>query len=176
MQKKVLGYTIAVFIILGFLVFIASTQVLGVPLWWISRNFLPFSVAPLESRFDVTINPEAPINIGDDVLVTVLNASDKMPVEGAKVSLSKDGELIHDYYTNASGEVLVEYVGEVTIIEVSKTDFKTVLEAIPHAPDKWVRDQYTAMIIGVVSAVVGSVTTYVLQSKKTLKPSARHNR
>ena len=176
MRKKVLGYIIAVFVIIGFIAFIASTQVLGIPLWWIFRNFAPLSTVPLESRFDVTINPEAPINIGDDVLVTVLNASDKMPVEGVKVSLQKDGEHIYDYYTNTSGKVIVEYVGEVTIIEVSKTDFKTVLEAIPHAPDKWVRDQYTAMIIGVVSAVVGSVTTYVLQSKKTLKPSARHNR
>lgn len=169
MHRRVLGYTIAVLLILGFLVFIASTQVLGVPLWWIFRNFVPFSVTPLESRFDVTINPEAPINIGDDVLVTVLNASDKMPVEDAMISLQKDGNHIHDYYTNASGEALIEYVGEVTIIEVSKTDFKTVLEAIPHAPDKWVRDQYTAMIIGVVSAVVGSVTTYLLQSNKNTK-------
>jgi hypothetical protein len=166
MRKKVLGYIIAIFVIIGFLAFIASTQVLGVPLWWIFRNSVPFSVTPLESRFDVTINPEAPINIGDDVLVTVLNASDKMPVEEAKVSLQKDGEHIYDYYTNASGKVIVEYVGEVTIIEVSKTDFKTVLEAIPHAPDKWVRDQYTSMGIGIISAVIGSLTTYVLQSKR----------
>jgi len=165
MRKKVLGYIIAVFVIVGFVAFIASTQALGIPLWWIFRNFA-LSTVPLESRFDVTINPEAPINIGDDILVTVLNASDRMPVEGAKVSLQKDGGHIYDYYTNASGKVIMEYVGEVTIIEVSKTYFKTVVEAIPHAPDRWVRDQYISMGIGIVSAAIGSVTTYVLQSKR----------
>lgn len=166
MDKKILGYTVAVFIIVGFLVFVASTQVLGIPLWWVFRNLVPLSTVQPESRFDITINPEAPTNIGDSILITVLNASDQMPVEGAKVSLRKDGDHIHDYYTNVSGQVRVEYVGEVTVIEVSKTDFKTSLEAIPHAPARWVRDQTTSMIIGVISAVAGSVTTYILQNKR----------
>lgn len=166
MDKRIIGYTLAIFVIVGFLVFVASTQVWGIPLWWVFRNLVPLSGVQLESRFDITINPEAPMNIGDSVLVTVLNASDQMPVEGAKVSLRKDGDHILDYYTNASGQVRVEYVGEVTVIEVSKTDFKTGLEAIPHAPAKWVRDQNTSMVIGIVSAVVGSVTTYILQSKR----------
>jgi len=146
--------------------FVAFTQVLGIPLWWVFRNIALLSTVQPESRFDMTINPEAPTNIGDSVLITVLNASDQMPVEGAKVSLKKDGDYIFDYYTNASGQVLVEYVGEITVIEVSKTDFKTVLEAIPHAPAKWVRDQSTSMVIGIVSAVAGSVTTYILQNKR----------
>lgn len=166
MDKKIIGYTLAIFVIVRFLVFMASTQVLGIPLWWVTRNFVPLSIVPLESTFDITVNPEAPTTIGDSVLVTVLNASDKMPVEGAKVSIRKNGDHIHDYYTNASGQALVEYVGEVTIIEVSKTDFETVLEAIPHAPAKWVRDQYTSMVVGIISGVAPSVITYLLQNKR----------
>lgn len=166
MDKKIIGYTLAIFVIVGFIVFMASTQVLGIPLWWVTRNFIPLSIVPLESTFDITVNPEAPTKIGDSVLVTVLNASDKMPVEGAKVSIRKNGDHIHDYYTNASGQALVEYVGEVTIIEVSKTDFETVLEAIPHAPAKWVRDQYTSMVVGIISGVAPSVITYLLQNKR----------
>lgn len=166
MDKRIIGYTLTILVIVGFLVFVASTQVFGIPLWWVFRNLVPLSSVQLESRFDITINPEAPMNIGDSVLVTVLNASDQMPVEGAKVSLRKDGEHIFDYYTNASGQSLAEYVGEVTIIEVSKTDFETVLEAIPHAPANWVRDQYTSIVAGIIGGVVTSVTTYMLQSKR----------
>lgn len=165
MNRKIIGYSLAVFFVVGFFVFMASTQVLGIPLWWVLRG-VPLSTVPLESRFNITINPEAPTNIGDSVLVTVLNASDQMSVEGAKVSLRKNGDHIHDYYTNASGQVLVEYVGEVTIIEVSKTDFKTVIEAIPHAPAKWVGDQNNSIVGAIVSGVVGSVTMYILQSKR----------
>lgn len=165
MNRKIIGYSLAVFFVVGFFVFMASTQVLGIPLWWVLRG-VPLSTVPLESRFNITINPETPTNIGDSVLVTVLNASDQMPVEGAKVSLRKDGDHIFDYYTNVSGQVLVEYVGEITIIEVSKTDFKTVLEAIPHAPARWVRDQYTSMVVGIISGVATSVTTYLLQNKR----------
>ena len=166
MDKKIIGYTLAIFVIVGLIVFMASTQVLGIPLWWVTRNFVPLSIVPLESTFDITVNPEAPTTIGDSVLVTVLNASDKMPVEGGKVSIRKNGDHIHDYYTNASGQALVEYVGEVTIIKVGKTDFETVLEAIPHAPARWVGDQNTAMAIGIGSAVAGSVTSYMLQTKR----------
>jgi len=166
MNRKIIGYSLAVFLVVGFFVFMASTQVLGIPLWWLSQNFVPLSIVPLESRFDITVNPEAPTNIGDSVLVTVLNASDQMPVEGAKVSIRKNGDHIHDYYTNASGQALVEYVGEVTIIKVSKTDFETVLEAIPHAPAKWVRDQNNSIVGAIISGVIASVTTYTLQSKR----------
>lgn len=166
MKRKTVGYIVAVLILIGFFAFLASTQVLGIPLWWVFRGLVPLSIVELEFRFNISINPEAPRNIGESVLVTVLNASNQMPVEGAKVSLRKNGDHIHDYYTNATGQTLVEYVGEVTIIEVSKTGFKTVIEAIPNAPAKWVRDQNISLGIGVISAIVGSITTYILQNKR----------
>ena len=144
-NKKTLGYAIAAFLIIWFVLYIVSTQILGIPLWWISRRMVPFSLLPEPiSRFNVTITPVAPTTIGEKVLVIVLNASDQAPVEGAMISLGKNGDHIHDYYTNANGQAEVEYVGEVTIIQVNKTDFKTVLEAIPEAPAKWVRDQNIA--------------------------------
>jgi len=122
MNKKTLAYPLFSLVVVGFLVFIASTQILGLPLWWVFRNLVPLSGIPSpESEFDVTVNPEAPMNIGDGVMVTVRNASDKMPVENAKISVNKNGDHIHDYYTNSSGQTLIEYVGEVTVIKVSKT-------------------------------------------------------
>lgn len=166
MNGKTIGYCLGVSLVLGFCVFLASTQILGIPWWWVSRGLFPLETMPLESTFVVTFDPKAPSEIGDSVLVKVVNASSKLPVEGVTVSLRKNGDNIHDYYTNASGEAVVEYVGDVTIIEISKTDFKTVLEAIPRSPAIWVRDQYGALLIGVTSAVIGSVTTYMLQTKQ----------
>ncbi|MCK4222871.1 hypothetical protein KAX01_01115, partial [Candidatus Bathyarchaeota archaeon] len=104
MNKDLLKYVVGPFIIVWLLAFIVSTQILGIPLWWVTRGIVPLSGVQLYSRFEVSITPEAPRNIGDNVLVTVLNVSDKMPVEGAKVSLGKNGDHIHDYYTNASGQ------------------------------------------------------------------------
>ena len=164
-NKKNLVYTAATFFIVCFLAFIISTQILGVPLWWVLRKLALFSIFQPESRFEIIINT-TPTDIGDEVLVTVLNATNHMPVQGAKVSLRKDGIYIHDYYTNASGQVLVEYLGEVTIIEVSKTGFKTKVEAIPPNPPKWVRNLIISVVTGVVSAVVGSVTMYRLQERR----------
>lgn len=158
--------TLATFFIVCFLLaFIISMQILGVPLWWVFRNLKPLSVVQLESRFEVLIN-KTPTNIGDKVLVTVLNATSHMPVQGAKVSLRKDGVYIYDYYTNASGQVLVEYLGEVTIIEVNKTGFETALEAIPPNPPKWVRNSIISIVTGIISAVVGSVMMYTLQERR----------
>jgi len=128
-------------------------------------NLVPLSIVQPESRFEILINT-TPTNVGDEVLVTVLNATNHMPVQGAEVSLRKDGAYIYDYYTNASGQVLVEYVGEVTIIEVSKTGFKTALEAISPNPPKWVRDLNISTVGGVISAVVRSVTMYTLQERR----------
>lgn len=165
MQRKTIGTFLLIFLSVSFVIFVITTLILGIPLWWVFRLF-PLSSTSLEFKFDVAINPEAPTSIGESVLVTILNASNQIPVEGAKVSLRKDGTHIFDYYTDANGQVLVEYVGEVTIIEISKTDFETVLEAIPHAPAKWVRDQYTSIVAGIISGVVASVATYMLQNKR----------
>lgn len=167
MNKKTLIFPFFTSIGIWFLVFIASTQILGIPLWWVGRNLVPLSGIPYpESKFDVTINPEAPMTIGDSVMVIVRNASDKMPVENAKISVNKDGDHIHDYYSNSSGQARITYVGEVTVIKVSKTDFKTLVEAIPHSPAKWVRDEYWSMGIGIISGIVGSVSTYMLQKRR----------
>jgi hypothetical protein len=166
MERKMLGYLVIVFVVVGFITFVISTQISGVPLWWVFRGLVPLSVVETESRFKLIVSPETPMEAGDDVLVTVRNASDQMPVEGAKVSLLKNGDHIHDYYTNASGQVIVEYVGEVTIIEISKTGFKTMLEAIPQSPIKWVIDHYISIGIGAISGFASAITTHIFRSRK----------
>ncbi len=165
LNKKTLEVTFSTLIVVVF-VFLVSTQIFGIPLWWVFRGMVPLSIIQFESKFDVTINPEAPMNIGDKVTVTVRNASNNAPVANAKVSVKKDGTYIFDYYTDSNGQTDIEYVGEVTVIEVSKQGFKTLMEAIPHAPDKWVREQNYSIASGVIGGISGSVMTYLLPQKR----------
>ncbi len=164
---------IGVFLGLWFIIFIVTTQIFGIPLWWVFRGVVPLSGVPMESEFNILISPDAPKNIGDSVLVIVFNASDQMPVEGAKVSLRKDGTHIFDYYTNIDGQTTIEYVGEVTIIEVSKSDFKSSLEAIPDSPEPWVSGMLIAMLVAIVGGVAVSLTTYMLPIKRDAKTDKR---
>jgi hypothetical protein len=167
MDKKPVGISILSLVLVSFLVFIVVTQILGIPFWWLFRGIFPSSIIPLNSKFDVSVKPEAPINIGDSLVVTVKNVTDQMPVENAQVSVKKDGDLIANYYTDSKGQTTAEYVGEVTIIEVSKDGFDSDIQAIPHAPDKWVRDQYWSIISGIITGVVVSFITYRFQNKPT---------
>ena len=160
---------IGIFVGLWFIVFIVATQILGIPLWLVFRGVTTLSMVPTESKFNILITPEVPNKIGDSLLVTVLNVSDQMPVEGAKVSLRKDGTRIFDYYTNINGQTTIEYVGEVTIIEVSKSDFKSSLEAIPDSPEPWVSGMLIAMLVAIVGGVAVSLTTYMLPIKRDAK-------
>ena len=164
---------IGVFLGLWIIVFIVTTQIFGIPLWWVFRGLTTMSIAPIETEFNILITPEAPTNIGDSVLVTILNASDQMPVEGAKLSLRKDGTHLFDYYTNIDGQTTIEYVGEVTIIAVSKSDFKTSIEAIPDAPEPWVRNMFISMLVSIVINVVGGLTVYMLTIKRDTNSDKR---
>ncbi len=158
--------TIIVFLTLLILIFVITTQLLGVPFWWIFSGLKTLSIdPPPESEFSISFTPKTPETIGDEVLVTVCNSSDKIPVKNAKVLLQKDGAHIFDYYTDIDGQTIVEYVGDVSIIQVSKSNFTTVLQAIPNAPEKWVNSSIISLLIAVVGAIVGSLTTYLLENK-----------
>lgn len=165
MDKKRLVTVLTVFLLVSIAMFFIVTQVFGVPLWWIIRNIFPLSsVQP--SKLLVTITPQTPSRIGDTVTVTVVNSSSRLPVEGAKVSLMKDGRHIFDYYTDSKGQAFVEYLGEVTCVKVSMTGFDSIIEAIPNAPSRWVRDTYGSLGIAVVGGFVSGLTTYMFQKGK----------
>lgn len=167
MDQKSVSTSILSFVLVFSLVFIVVTQLLGIPFWWLFAGVELSGIAPLNSKFDVTVNPESPFNIGDSVLVTVKNVTDQMPVENAQVSIKRDADLIMSYHTDNNGQTTVEYVGEVTIIEVSKDGFDSQIQALPHAPDKWVIDRYWSIISGIISGVAVFFITYRFQNKST---------
>lgn len=65
--------------------------------------------------------------------------------------LIKDGTNIFEYFTDSNGKAEIEYLDEVTIIEISKIGYSTDIEAIPHAPSEWVRGTYISLIIGIIT-------------------------
>ncbi len=171
-NTKILSILFSSFIIVGFTAFLISTQILRIPLWWVFRGVVPLSAVQLESNFDVTISPETPAVIGESIMVTVRNDSDSMPVENAKVAVKKNGDLVFEYLTNSSGHTQVEYVGEVTVIEVSKSGFNPTIEAIPNAPAKWVRDRNSSIISGLLSGLVGSIASYLFKKRNEVRLNA----
>ena len=176
MDKRRIEISITSFVLVFFLVFIVMTQILGIPFWWLFKGIFPLSGLALNSKFDVTVNPEAPVNIGDNVLVTVKNVTDQNPVENAQVSVKRDADVIKSYYTDNNGQATVEYVGEVTIIEISKDGFDSDIQALPHAPDKWVRDRYWSILSGIISCIIADVTVFFILYRFHNKPTRRKQR
>ena len=117
------------------------------------------------SQFDVSVNPEAPINIGDKVTVLVIDTTTKLFVYNATISVYRDSGFTSDYYTDSNGKVTITYVGEVTVIKVNKDGYALSVQAIPQVPDKYVRDQNNAIIGGLISGIPSSILTVVLQQR-----------
>jgi len=165
LDKKIPAFDLMALLGVCLIIFILSTQILGVPLWWVFRGIVRLSIIRIEDEFKLTVSPES-ASVGDSVLVTVRNATDNSLVENAKISLYKNGDHIYDYYTDSRGQVEVEYVGEVTIIEVSKTGFKTEMQAIPESPTSWMNRELWSFISAVISGSVVAVFTHILQRRR----------
>ena len=165
MKKKSLATLLGIFVLVFFVIFISVTQILAVPLWWIF-GFMSLSTVELPKLL-VKVSPEAPLNIGEKITVTVTNSSSQLPVEDAEVSIMKDGTNITVIHTDSRGQAVCDYLGEVTIIVVQKTGFDSSYPIpIPKIPDTWVR----SLLISVGSAIVGGLITvfgtYMLRERK----------
>jgi len=133
-------------------VFIAATTAQGVPINWLQRQ-IPLNLA--QGRLSVSVSPEVPITKGQAVTVTVTNAQTLQPVEGASVSISKDGSHLVDLVTDANGRAQFEYPGETTIILISKgPDFATQMEVLPKVPDEWLRAIPISLFVAVVADII----------------------
>jgi len=166
MKKKNLATLLGVFILVFFVIFISVTQILAVPLWWIFGFMKPLSIVELPKLL-VKVSPEAPLNIGEKITVTVTNSSSQLPVEDDEVSIMKDGTNITVIHTDSRGQAVCDYLGEVTIIVVQKTGFDSSYPIpIPKMPDAWVR----SLLISVGSAIIGGLITvfgtYMLRERK----------
>lgn len=152
----------AEFFAISFIIFLAVSQVLGVPLWWIFGNVNELSSVRTQWDFQVSVNPETPLVIGDNIEVTVKNMTDRLPVDNAEVTVRKDGASLISLQTDSKGQVSFEYPGEPTIITVEKEAFKNSMKVIPKLPDAWVRD---LSVSGIIGPLIGAVITYRLAKR-----------
>lgn len=164
MQKKNLVTFLLVFLLVSFVVFVGITQIVRIPLWWIF-GFFPMSIVTTP-RLMVTVSPETPLSIGEMITVTVTNSSSQLPVEGAEVSVMKDGMEL-TLYTDSKGQAFFEYFGEVTVVMAQKTGIDSSRPvAIPKTPDIWVRNTFMSLGIAVVGGFVSGFSTYILQQRR----------
>jgi len=164
MEKKRPLTILSVALLVSFTISIVATQVYGVPLWWIFGGF-KLSTVQLP-KLVAKVSPETPLSIGEKITVTVTNSSSQLPVEGAEVSVIKDGMNIA-LHTDSNGQTIFEYFGEVSVVSAHKNGIDPSDPiAIPKMPDKWVRDTFGSLAIGVISGVVSGGTAYMLQRRK----------
>jgi hypothetical protein len=176
MKQMKIAVPAITFILVFFVVTIMVAQMLGVPLWWLFRGLVPSSVIGPNDTLNVVVNPEVPSVISQTVTVTVTNASDKIPVIDATVSVYKDSGFICDFYTDNKGESIISYLGPVTIIKVSKDGYQSSMEAIPNSPDEYVQNQNNAIIGGLISGIPSVILTIFLQKKLAAQKPTRKKR
>jgi len=132
-------------------VFMVAATAQGVPINWLQRQ-IPLNLA--QARLSVSVSPEVPITKGQTITITVANAQTLQPVEGASVSISKDGAHLIDLMTDTNGRAQFEYPGETTIVLISKSDFATQMEVLPKVPDEWLRAIPISLIVAVVADII----------------------
>jgi len=166
-MRKNLLIVVSVSLLVFFLLFVSVTQILGVPFWWIFGSLKPFSVSPPPPELQVAVSPETPMNIGEIIIVTVTNSSDKLPVEDAEISVMKDGISV-TLFTDANGQASFEYFGEVTVITAKKTGIESSTPvSIPKLPEAWIRSTIVSLASGIAGGFVSGIIPYLLQKKKT---------
>lgn len=174
-EKKTLGIMLSVIIIISFAVFLGVTQVIGVPLWWIFSGVVELSgVGP--PRLLIEVSPESPMNIGDKITATVTNSSSKLPVENAEVDVIHDS-MNFKYYTDSNGQVVFEYLGEVTVAQAQMNGIgSSQYVALPKVPDVWVRGIYGAIGGAVASGFFGALFMFLFQKRQSKTTKIRSPR
>lgn len=168
-KKYRIGYRILIF----FVVFIIMLQLLGVPLGWFFGNMIPLSAISIDRNMDVEITWGTPLILWQDVEVLVIDSENRFPIQGAKVTISKDGSKITDLSTDESGFASFEYPGETTIVEVKKEGYRRVMKVVPHVPLEWHIDVVIAIIGGVVANFITRPLFALFKRKKKRKYKKR---
>jgi hypothetical protein len=151
------GSIVLLALIVGAAVFLAYVEIQAVPLAWILHS-IPI-LSGVQMQFSVTVSPQRPALLGEEILVTVLDKQSLEPVANATISISLNGSHLMDLYTDEKGQASFEYPGEATIIVVRKDSalYSPEMVIIPKVPDKWVRDTLIATALGIISGIVVSV-------------------
>lgn len=104
--------------------------------------------------------------LGDSVRVVVVDSQTFEPVQGASVTVSKDGSHVYDLQTDENGTTSFAYPGEATIVVISKLTYVTETRVIPRIPDSWVRGEVNAWIAGTVTAIVAALVVALITRER----------
>lgn len=168
-QKR--GQTLSIGIIIGVcagaLVYAIVGYSLGVPLrvLFAPPHLLQINALPL----DITIVPPTPNQVGQQITVLVKDGNNSMPIAGAQVTVTKDGNVPPlRVVTDANGRVEVTYLGVFTYITVEKDGYNSKQAVIPQGPDEWEQERRLAGVswgITIVSSVGGAFLTNWLKKR-----------
>jgi hypothetical protein len=100
--------------------------------------------------------------LGERVTVVVADSQTLQPVQGASVTVSKDGGHLFDLETDEKGTTSFEYPGEATVIVISKLTYKTETKVIPRVPDSWIRAEMDAWVPSTFTAIVAGLVVALI--------------
>jgi hypothetical protein len=151
--------------------------ILGVPFILSSVTGVPFSflspivrLSTLQRVMTVKVNPTAPGTIGQTVYVTVLDAGNNTPIEGALVKVVFNGLNYYNTTTNSNGVMQFFFPGATTIVYVSKDGYQDADPIpLPQVPDSWIatrNDQYITWTLGLLGSWGPTLFLYFTQGKK----------
>jgi len=146
---------LAVLVCVWGVVFFVALESQGVPIAWITARFK--TLATVQGRLLVSVSPEVPRMLGERITLTVTDSQTLEPVQGASVTVSKDGGHLFDLQTDEKGTTSFEYPGEATIIVTSKLTYATETKVIPRVPDSWIRGEENAWIASIVSSIASGL-------------------
>jgi hypothetical protein len=151
---------LAVLVCVWGVAYFVALEAQGVPIAWVLSRFRLLSVT--QGNLSVTVSPEVPIMLGDQITVAVVDSETLEPVQGASVTVSKDGSHVYDLQTDEKGTASFAYPGEATIIVISKLTYATETRVIPRIPDSWVRGEADAWIASTVTAIVAALVAALI--------------
>lgn len=149
----------------------------NVPAWYLLPQFFLLSGVQPERKMNITVQPLVPFSLGDPVTVKAVDAKNATPLEGATVKVSKDGTDFTPMLTDSNGTAIFEYPGETTIIEISKSNYRTVTKVIPRIPDRWIRADFLQWISNIITWIIalGSAGAIYIKFRSEFKITLKHD-
>lgn len=178
MKRREIAITVALcltlFLVFGFPIILSA--VTGVPLSFL----LPLhqlSIFPSQGAMTVKVSPIAPSTVGESVLVTVLDAGNNTPIEGASVRVIFNGNSYVNKTTSLDGTTQFPFAGTTTIVYVSKDGYQDADPIpLPQVPESWATTRDYQIVTWVIGLVGSWGPVLYLSRKQESKPSTRRKR
>jgi hypothetical protein len=161
-RRKALLTYLAIGVIVGSGVFLATTQVYGVPLWWLFSDVHSLSVAQLPP-ISAQITPQNPGILGQQENVLVLDFSTGAPLSEANITVFYDGAIVLTESSNSTGQAIFRYAGSPTIINIQASGYTQAMYVVPNAPQQWVYAKYVSDGTGFASSLAAPLALFLVQ-------------